>query len=331
MFVVGAAYIYSGSNNERESPDKYSKNNKTIIIMNTDFRYQLETRRLTGRSQRKFTCPHCGKKKCFVRYIDTHHDNRYVADDVGKCDHQHSCGYHYKPGEYYRDNQWAREPSASTRCQPVSLPPFQPIPIEYVERSHSPRSVFWQWFTTHVADRLSLSGEQTNRVYEDYLIGATHKGSIIYWQIDHAGQVHGGHIMQYSVDGHREGYQGWTHIPLIKRGKLPLDWQLYQCFFGQHLLPRRPDAHVCIVESEKTALVMAAYQPQYLWLATAGSGGLSPEKVACLQGRRVTLFPDSGCYEKWKKQMAQTTGIDYNIDHHLEAFPPNTDLCDMLL
>ena len=76
---------------------------------------------------------------------------------------------------------------------------------------------------------------------------------------------------------------------------------------------------------------MAAYQPKYLWLATAGSGGLSPEKVECLQGRHVTLFPDSGCYEKWSDQMKHTQGIDYNISKSLETYPPNTDLCDLLL
>ena len=179
--------------------------------------------------------------------------------------------------------------------------------------------------------QLGISAERLQQVYDDYWLGATQRGSVIFWQIDQAGLVHGGHIMQYRVDGHRDGYQGWTHIPLIRVGLLPPDWQLYQCLFGQHLLARRPDAHVCLVESEKTAVVMATVQPQSLWLATCGSSGLSPERVACLQGRRVTVFPDSGCYEKWNRRMQQTTGIDYNVSDRLEAYPPNTDLCDVLL
>ena len=301
--------------------------------MNTDYRYQLESKRLTGHQPRKVTCPHCGKKKCFVRYVDTRNNFCYVADGVGKCDHQHSCGYHYKPSEYYRDNQWAREPSAHTEshCKPAPLPPFQPISMEYVLRSQSPRSAFWQWFSTDVAKNLNLSPKQIQRVYEDYLIGATQKGDVIFWQIDDHGQVHGGHIMHYRFDGHRDGFQGWTHVPLIRVGLLPPDWQLYQCLFGEHLLSRRPDAQVCLVESEKTAIVMAAHQPDYLWLATAGSSGLQPEKVECLRGRRVTVFPDSGCYEKWNKQMQLTQGIDYNVSQSLESYPPNTDLCDLLL
>lgn len=301
--------------------------------MNTDYRYQLESKKLTGHQPHKLTCPHCGKKKCFVRYVDTHNGYRYVADDVGKCDHQHSCGYHYKPSEYYHDNQWAREPVACTEnhCTPKPLPPFLPLSMEYVLRSQSPQSSFWQWFSTDVAKKLNLSAEQIRRVYNDYLIGATQKGDVIFWQIDYQQHVHGGHIMHYRIDGHRDGFQGWTHVPLIRVGLLPPNWQLYQCLFGEHLLSRRPDAHVCLVESEKTALIMAAYCPEQLWLATAGSSGLSPERVRCLCGRRVTIFPDSGCYEKWSRQMQFTSGISYNIDKQLESYPPNTDLCDLLL
>ena len=68
--------------------------------MNKDYRYQLENRKLTAKRVLKYTCPGCGRRKCFVRYIDTRNNNQYVADDVGKCDHLHSCGYHYKPSSY---------------------------------------------------------------------------------------------------------------------------------------------------------------------------------------------------------------------------------------
>ena len=335
MFVVGATYIYSGSNNERESANIIYLNNKKTLIMNTNYRYQLENKKLTGKRQQKFTCPQCGRKKCFVRYIDTRNGNQYVADEVGKCDHQHSCGYHYTPGDYYRDHPGSvatlSQQTAKHVWTPPPLPPFRPLSMAYVTRSHSPQSTFFQWMTNDVARRLAISPERLRQVYDDYMLGATRQSNVIFWQIDHLGQVHGGHIMQYHADGHRGGYQCWTHVKLIRDGLLPQDWQLYQCLYGQHLLSRRPDDHVCIVESEKTALIMAACQPKFLWLATAGSGGLSPEKVQCLQGRRVTLFPDSGCYDKWSRQMQQTSGINYNVDRQLESYPPNTDLCDVLL
>lgn len=51
----------------------------------------------------KTTCPNCGKKRCFVRYIDTE-GKINLPDNVGRCDHEHSCQYHYKPSDYFKDN-----------------------------------------------------------------------------------------------------------------------------------------------------------------------------------------------------------------------------------
>ena len=48
--------------------------------MNKDYRYQLENRKLTAKRVLKYTCPGCGRRKCFVRYIDTRNNNQYVAD-----------------------------------------------------------------------------------------------------------------------------------------------------------------------------------------------------------------------------------------------------------
>lgn len=283
----------------------------------------------------KTTCPQCGRKKCFVRYVDTSHQFDYLSDEVGKCDHQHSCGYHYTPHDYYRDH-----PSHSDRQQipsveaptPPPLPrPLLPLPMNLVWRSHSPQSTLWQWLTTDCTRRLGLDPQAVRRVYDNYFVGATRQSDVIYWQIDHRQRVRSGHIMQYGPDGHRLGFQGWTHVPLIRQGLLPPDFQLYQCLYGEHLLPLRRQAHVCIVESEKSALVLAARHPDQLWLATCGSGGLSADKLDCLRGRRVTLFPDSGCYEKWHDIMQHTTGIDYTVTAQLEQYPPNTDLVDLLL
>ena len=92
-------------------------------MMNTDFRYQLESKRLTGHQPQKLSCPSCGKKKCLVRYVDTRNGNQYVDDTVGKCDHQHSCGYHYTPSDYYRDNQGARPVATESRYTPPPLSP----------------------------------------------------------------------------------------------------------------------------------------------------------------------------------------------------------------
>ena len=310
-------------------------------MVTTDYRYMLETPRLTGRRQQKFQCPQCGRPKCFVRYMDTYNNYNYVADEVGKCDHEHSCGYHYKPSEYHRDHAWLKQGKSNSQLSTPSFqlkrnvpppPPLLPLPKELVGQCHSPQSTFWQWFASDCARKLNLDPATLQRVYEDYRIGATSRGNIIFWQIDEKQQVRTGHIMQYGQDGRRHnGYQNWVHCERNFQDKVPKGFVLNQCLFGQHLLPLRPEVQVCLVESEKTALVMAASQPQHLWLATAGSCGLNTEKLECLRGRRFVLFPDSGCFGKWKKVMSQTEGLKYTISDRLEQYPANTDLADILL
>ena len=77
--------------------------------MNNIYRYSLE--RYRGRGTR-YTCPQCGRKYAFTRYIDNT-NNQYVADNVGKCNRLDKCGYHYTPRQYFEDNPWRRDDSCS--------------------------------------------------------------------------------------------------------------------------------------------------------------------------------------------------------------------------
>ena len=73
--------------------------------MNT-YRFTLEKYR--GISTR-YTCPQCGRKHTFTRYIDTENNNQYISDNVGKCNRLDKCGYHYTPKQYFTDNPHKRD------------------------------------------------------------------------------------------------------------------------------------------------------------------------------------------------------------------------------
>lgn len=305
-------------------------------MIHSSYRYQLDDPRITGRRKQKTTCPHCGRRRCFVRYVDIYDDFRYLSDRVGRCDHEQSCGYHYRPSEYFRDHPWLSQQKSDTRprqAQQPWQPPVQtliPLDMQLVNKCRSDESLFCSWMKGWIHKAL-LTQHELSAILDAYFIGATRWHDVIFWQIDEQMQVHTGHIMAYGLDGHRCGNQNWIHCSLIKQGLLPKDYQPPKCFFGQHLLAQRPSEPVAIVESEKTAIAMALLMPQFIWIATAGCGGLTAEKTACLKGRRVHLFPDSGCYNKWYNQMQQTVGIPWSISDNLETFPPNTDLVDLFL
>ena len=65
----------------------------------TEYRFTLQKYKRGS----KHTCPKCGKKQCFVRYIDLKNEINF-PDYVGRCDHEVSCQYHYKPSDYFKDN-----------------------------------------------------------------------------------------------------------------------------------------------------------------------------------------------------------------------------------
>jgi len=111
--------------------------------------------------------------------------------------------------------------------------------------------------------------------------------------------------MQYNPDTckrikHQSGAIDWVHNKLKKSGTLPDDFNLQQCFFGEHLLNTFPEKTVAIVESEKTACIASCVIPELIWLAAGSLNGLSTEKCKVLKNRNVILYPDLGAFEKWK-------------------------------
>ena len=65
-----------------------------------------------------------------------------------------------------------------------------------------------------------------------------------------------------------------------------------------------------LVESEKTAVIMSHFIPDYLWLATGGKNGcFNREAMQVLRDRNVTLLPDLGATEQWKAKSAMLSEI----------------------
>jgi hypothetical protein len=45
--------------------------------------------------------------------------------------------------------------------------------------------------------------------------------------------------------------------------------------------------------------------PYFTWIVSGGSSGLNHKKCSALRGYDVTLFPDHGMYEEWKKRASE--------------------------
>ena len=329
------------------------KHSETVETMNKEINFILERYRSGGSN--RYTCPQCGKRKCFTRYINVE-TGEYVGEECGICNHASSCGYHYPPREYYRDHPLvgrsllSRNPlktvlNANLRVggsqmfalQMDAFTQTEFFPLEWAERAVGRESTFSRWFM-----QLPYDDERKRQVLAEYYVGATEKDIItggqnrgkaaVFWMIDERMRVHDAKLIAYNPDGHR--VQGWGHSMRSiceKSGKGPQLDQTEKVLFGLHLIDRYPEKTVYIVESEKSALICACHYPQHLWLATGGCGNLQASKLKPLMNRKIVVCPDSGEYRKWCERMKESGHRHYDVLDTFEAYEPNTDIADVIL
>ena len=183
-----------------------------------------------------------------------------------------------------------------------------------------------------------LSWEQMVNAACRYCVGASKRGGVIFWQIDHEGRVHDGKVMYYQSDCHRNKSKAahpiWVSTLLARReatlaktlNREPLTLnQTSHCFFGLHLLSHTDPTDkissvsaisaeskktVCaIVEAEKSALILSELYPACIWLASGGLGEIQPDKFRPLRGHKVILFPDTDldgiAFRRWYEVASQ--------------------------
>ena len=274
-------------------------------------RYILE--KYKGVSSR-YSCPGCGCKREFARYIDTQ-TGAHLGDHIGICNRLNSCGYHYTPKQFFAEqkgNPRVEIPNSkvqtlqTNRQVPKSKAPVFTIDFDVFKSSFETRgyNAFIQFLHT-LFDAVTV-----RKLTDRYYIGSSGHwaGATVFWQIDVHNNVRAGKVMLYNGETGRRVKQPYNHITWMHTLTKQSDYELKQCLFGEHLLNcnRQP---VAIAESEKTAIIASVYLPQYVWLACGGAHGINAEKFGVLKGREVILFPDLAELGEWRKKAKELTGI----------------------
>jgi len=212
------------------------------------------------------------------------------------------------------------------------------IPYEYVTRSLSfdPKKSSFTTFLETVLDPMVVEG-----LVDQYQLGVTKAGDVIFFQIDKEGRCRTGKVMKYDpVTGHRIKDDSskclitWIHALMKRKGLLPEEWELTQCLFGEHLLSLYPDRTVALVESEKTAVICAGFIPEFVWLATGGKTSLG-NKLDVLSGRKVVAYPDVDAYGFWCGRLSIYSNI--KVSDYLQYIAgdkpsfSHMDLADLIL
>ena len=154
------------------------------------------------------------------------------------------------------------------------------------------------------------------QMIEVYCVGTSLKGATQGWamfpEIDTDMRLRDVKTMAYKADGHRDKQSRysftWMHSLLAKIGKYNEDTHhIEHCLFGLHLAGIFPKAEVCIVESEKSAIICSAFSnpAEKIWMACGGKSGLSLDKLTPLieAQRDIVLYPDLDGYDEWQERM----------------------------
>lgn len=265
------------------------------------------------KGSRKEVCPNCGQKR-FVPYVLASDNMTIAGAEYGRCDREQSCGYHrYPNGEKVDVPAVKVEPKEMLRYDGE-------LPRQY------PTCDFYAWMQS------VLGKMDAFLAINEYQVGSA-DNMIIWWQTDRNGVTRTGKMMKYLADGHRDKSDTfpvtWAHKHRLFKSKF-VGEELRQCLFGEHLLTKFPNKPVCVVESEKTAVMMSRFMPKAVWVATGGSQGIkSAERLAPLIGRNVVLLPDNGQYWNWLP-IAERYGwkmMNYEMNIPFEG----CDILDVLL
>lgn len=261
-----------------------------------DYRYSLK------KGSRHEICPSCGKKT-FKPYIEIA-TGKPAGAQYGRCERVNSCGYiKYPPTD--RNNDYLT----------VVKPYVPPKPTEYINRqiveltfNNFRENVFFMYLTK------TFGRERAYELQSRYNIGTAKAGGTIFWQQDEEGRFRTGKVMYYHPTGKRDK----TRSSWFVHKSIRPDFNFKQCFFGLHLIDGSQPVALC--ESEKTAVLMSVYEPEYVWIAAGGAEMLGAERMAELK-RLDKVYPDHNQFEKWELRTRHFTGrqMDVTVDRAVES------------
>ena len=282
--------------------------------MRQKYKYQFR------KGSKKEICPNC-KKKTFTPYV--YSSDIKTAVDVmkyGICDRINSCQYILYPKSADSDSEWK---------QPIeTYQPPQPdfIPYEIVEATFGrfETNTFFIWL-------VKLFGEnRANELQKTYSIGTAKDNGTIFWQKDLEGNFRTGKVMYYQSNGKRNKKRNSWYV----HNEIKKDYELHQVLYGENLIKENPVKKVALCESEKTAILMSVFEPQYTWIASGGANMLNEYRLLRLP-KLDFVSADEGEFEKWRQQtnIFNNRKMDIRVEQAVQIgmLENGADILDLIL
>jgi hypothetical protein len=196
----------------------------------------------------------------------------------------------------------------------------QPEPIK--PSFHSLELLDKMYFENPQIDNLTeylktkFTKDEVFNAMQNYFITGTNyfwNNANVYWQIDTNEKIRGAKIMLYDRFTGKRIKEPYNHINWLHKATKEPDFVLCQCLFGLHLINEDYQKTIAIVESEKTAIVMSIFLPEFIWIATGSKGNFKFELLEPLKKRNIIAFPDKGEYNNWLNKATELNAFNFKI------------------
>jgi hypothetical protein len=247
--------------------------------------------------KKKGTCPQCKKNNVFRYYEGLDHV-------FGLCDRVNNCGYHNAPGA----DEIKKEIEPQEKQKPVKIISPNQIFVSSIVTDQSSN------FHNFCFEKLQITKDHLFR----WLVGTVeNKTAFVYMNKEkYINIVH----IEYLPSGKRNKEK----TPYSLKAKEGTKYNL--CLFGEQLLSK--DKIICLVESEKTAIIAAFFYPAFDWLATGGANKLTDEKISALFGREIYYLRDADTAGRNSSTEKKLTAYGQNFKA-LDLFPERSDGWDI--
>lgn len=208
-----------------------------------------------GFSGVRVECPLCGSSDGFAPIIGYEE-----TLEVGYC---HSCA------------EWINKVGAEFTRKQQEKKPFKEINFSEVQQTGTclRDNPLFEHFSRLIPE------DELYELFRKWRVGYDGRFTH-FWQIDQKGIVRNCKLIKYQNNGHRN--KKYYPRPKYKGFR--------QILFGLHLL--EPGKIVNLVESEKTAIIMSYFYPQFCWIASGGATSLTKDKANALRGHKVYYWED---------------------------------------
>jgi hypothetical protein len=296
-------------------------------------------------NNKRSDCPFCGKRGKYSAYINTQ-TQELAPIEYGMCS---SCQQFKRPP----DNYFAGK---STHVDDATIGYYEAdtIDINTIYHYNKPSSYIGNAFIEGLERR--FDEQRVKRVVDLYKLGRfqdSYKNSAIIFPYLHT-EKHccTAKLMWFDNDLHRirEGKKQYPrflhnlqytddrgfHYDCNKYGidddgnDIIIPFKLKLCLFGHHQIINDKTKTICLVESEKTAIIMSIVLPEFIWVASGGKTLIQDYKFLFFKGRKCLVFPDlsedDNVYSYWFEKLTNYNrkyGYDFEIVDYYSEFLQN--------